>query len=168
MKPRRTFVSIVALLVAMVLQTALVTRAHTPGAPPQLLVTVLVVVAMVEGPLSGCVLGFGTGLVVDLLSDHQVGRLALVLTVIGYLCGRVEQGRGSGRSAGRALLTVGAATVGVFAFDAVLGVALGDVRISLVQSFGAALAAAAYDVLLTPFVLPPLRGLLLRLDPERR
>ena len=98
-----------------------------PGAAPELLVVVVVAYALAEGPFSGAVTGFVAGLLADLLADHALGRLALVLAVVGYLAGQVHDG--TERSTLLPFAVVAAAAAGAVLLYAAEGVVLGDPRI---------------------------------------
>lgn len=161
-----------AMATAVVVQPTVVARIGLPLASPQLVVVVLAVIALVDGPGAGLVCGFAAGLVGDLLSDHLVGRQTLVLTAVGYAAGaaglRQDEHRDrEERPVLLALVTVGGAVLAALALDAGLAVVLGDGRLSGTALLASTAASVGYSVLIAPFVLPPLRGLLLRADPER-
>ena len=71
------------------MQVTLMSRLPLPGATPDLLLLVVVALALAHGPGFGLVCGFAAGLAADLVppADHEVGRWALVLTLVGYLAG---------------------------------------------------------------------------------
>lgn len=152
-------------LSAYLIQTCLLSRLPLPGATPDLLLVVVVGLALSQGSRSGAVHGFAAGLVVDLGTDHELGRVALAYALVGYAAGLVRDD-----PHGSVLLPVGvaglsaAAAVTVFAAE---GVLLGDPRITLVTYLGGALATALYCVMLTPLVVPAV-GLLVRAtEPDR-
>ena len=165
MRTLRSLTVAVALLTALVLQTSVVNLLPLPLAVPQLVLVVVLVAGLVEGSLVGCVAGFGAGLVADLLSDHGVGQVAVVLTVLGYAAGQVrEDGE---RGAVVPLATVAAGSVAYVVLTSVVALGVGDARLGPAQALRSVVGVALYDVLVTPFVLPPLRALLVRLSPER-
>ncbi len=166
MRPSRVFLAVLLAVTALLLQLTALNRLTLPRAHPSLVVVVVVSVALVEGPLVGAGLGFGTGLLADLLGDHLLGRFALLLTLVGYAAG-LAQGEEE-RSTALPVLAVGAASAGVVLLDAGLGVLLGDPHLGAGRVAVSAVVTAGYDVLLTPFVFPAVRGLFHRLDPERR
>ncbi len=132
---------------------------------PNLCLLVVVAGALTRGPQFAMVLGFGAGLLLDLAppADHVAGRWALALLVVGYLVGRVRPE--SRPTATTVVATVAAASfVGTSVF-ALTGLALqtpssGSARPC--RSWG---SRCVWDVLLTPFVLPPLMALFRRLEP---
>lgn len=82
--------SAIAVTVATLLQIAIAPRIAIFGVVPNFLVLVVVSVALVEGPVAGCVAGFAGGLLLDLAGSQPVGPYALVLCVVGYVAGLLE------------------------------------------------------------------------------
>ena len=81
------------------------------------------------------------------------------------IAGRVRQDAGS--SAVAALITVAASSfIGTSVF-ALSGMVLHDPAVPAVQALAVIPIAVVYDVLLTPFVLPPMMRLFRRLEPHR-
>jgi rod shape-determining protein MreD len=81
----------------------------------------VVAFALKEGPLSGALTGFVAGLLADLGADHELGRLALVYVLAGYLAGLVHDDRP--RSWLLPVLVVAAAAagaVGTYALEGLL------------------------------------------------
>ncbi|MHB8341068.1 MAG: rod shape-determining protein MreD [Mycobacteriales bacterium] len=168
MRPSKVFLAALLALTALLLQLTAVDRLHLPDGRPDLVVLVLAASALVEGPVLGMCLGFGAGLVADLLGNHLLGRLALLFTLIGYGVGLLREEEEGQRSAVMPLLVIGSASLVASLADAGLGVVLGDPRVSAGSVLRGAAAAALYDVLLTPFVYPAVRVLFRRLEPEHR
>lgn len=121
MTPRAA--SLIAALVAgaVILQTALL----APLGPyvPHLVMVAVVAVALAVGPQAGVIAGLMGGLLIDLAppGDHLVGRWAVALIVVGYLCARVRYK--PGRRVGTAALVAAASFVGysVFALTGLVG-----------------------------------------------
>jgi rod shape-determining protein MreD len=80
----------VALLAAVILQAAVAPYLAIFHVVPNIVFLVVVTLALVEGPVSGCASGFVGGLLFDLLGSGVVGPYALVLTVIGYVAGLMQ------------------------------------------------------------------------------
>lgn len=167
MSALRAAVAGLAVLVALALQIALFPHLAWQGIVPNLCLLVVVAAALTRGPQFAMVLGFAAGLLLDLAppADHVAGRWALALLVVGYVAGLVRQDVRP--TAVTVVGTVAASSfvgTSVFAIsglllrDPVLGV--GD----MIQVIGVALV---WDVLLTPFVLPPLMAAFRRLEPGR-
>ncbi|MDX6300639.1 MAG: hypothetical protein QOF53_1853 [Nocardioidaceae bacterium] len=162
----RALVATLVLVVAVVLQVAVFSVMSFDGVVPNLALLVVVAAALVRGPEIAAVLGFCGGLAIDLAppADHVAGRWALSLVVVGYLAGRVRHDAGT--SAVAALLTVGASSfVGTSVF-ALSGMLLHDPAIPVAEALRVIPVAVAYDVLVTPFVLPPVMRLFRRLKPH--
>jgi rod shape-determining protein MreD len=97
----RILLSAVLVVVALVVQVSVFARLGLPGAVPDLLLLVVIGLALVYGPVGGCLVGFCAGLLADLAppSDHAVGRYALVLCLLGYGAGLLRPESGQIRSA---------------------------------------------------------------------
>lgn len=173
MTVRRLLLSVATVLTALLAQSAVLTRLPLPGGAPDLLLVLVVAYALAEGPLSGTVTGFCAGLLADLTADHELGRTALVLALVGYVAGLVHDDPTYGGSGERSTLlpfaVVGLAAAGAVTVFAAEGLLLGDPRITASAWLTALLATTAYCVLLTPFVVPVVGALVRRVgrDPRR-
>lgn len=165
---QRFLLGAVTIVTALLLQTTVLGRLPLPGAAPDLVLVLVIAFALAEGPMSGMVTGFAAGLLADGLSDHELGRLALAYAVAGFVTGNLQDHteRSTLQPFGAVLL--GALTwLGVYALE---GILLGDPRVTLEPLLRAAFSTVPYDVVLTPFVVPLVAGLVRRLDldPLRR
>ncbi len=163
----RALVLTVLVTAAVVLQVAAFSYLSYDGVVPNLALLLVVAAALVRGPDFAAVLGFFSGLAIDLAppADHVAGRWALALVVVGYLAGRVRHDAGT--SALAAVVTVAASSfVGTSVF-ALSGMVLHDPAISAAEALRVIPVAVGYDVLLTPFVLPLAMRLLRRIQPHR-
>ncbi|MDZ5660163.1 rod shape-determining protein MreD [Nocardioides sp. S-58] len=155
-----------AVLVALVVQVSLFPHVAWHGIVPNLCLLVVVAAALtVEAPFA-LVLGFTAGLVLDLAppADHVAGRWALALTVAAFLAARVRQ---DVKPTALAVVgTVAAASFAATSLFALSGVLLSDPAMSVTGLLEVVLIAVVWDVLLTPFVLPPLMRLFARLHPQ--
>lgn len=86
----RALTTTLALLVAIVLQVALAPQIAVLGVVPNFVFLVVVTLALLEGPVAGCVAGFFGGLLFDLLGASVVGPYALVFCVAGYVAGLIH------------------------------------------------------------------------------
>ena len=155
------------ILLAVVLQVTVFSALSFDGVVPNLALLVVVAAALVRGPEFAAVLGFLGGLAIDLAppTHHVAGRWALALVVVGYLAGRVRHDAGS--SAISAVITVAACSfVGTSVF-ALSGMLLNDPAIPVREALTVIPIAVAYDVLVTPFVLPPVMKLFRRMQPHQ-
>ncbi len=163
----RALVLTVLVTAAVVLQVAAFSYLSYDGVVPNLALLLVVAAALVRGPDFAAVLGFFSGLAIDLAppADHVAGRWALALVVVGYLAGRVRHDAGT--SALAAVVTVAASSfVGTSVF-ALSGMVLHDPAVPAAEALRVIPVAVVYDVLLTPFVLPLAMRLLRRIQPHR-
>src|SRR5689334_19213386 len=111
---------------AIVAQSVIFRFVSVDGVVPNLALIVVVVAAISRGSQFAAVLGFGTGLLLDLAppADHVAGRWALALVLVGYLAGRVRQDART--SPVMAVVLVGAASFIATSLYAFSGVLLGD------------------------------------------
>lgn len=154
MPSARVVLAVTLVAAALALQVTLLSRLGLPGASPDLVLLVVVALALRHGPEFGLVTGFGAGLAADLVppADHEVGRWALVLTLIGYLAGTAR--RESRRSAFVPLLVVGAAAAGSVVLYAGLGALMADPNVTWPVVTALLPTAVLYDVVLSAFVVP--------------
>jgi rod shape-determining protein MreD len=161
------FAAAVWLLTAVLLQLGVVNRLHIPGGEPNLALVTVLCLALIQGPGFGMTAGFCAGLLGDLLGTHTVGRLALVWTVVGYAAGLVQTDiNRRGRNPMPSMIFVGLGTLAAMLGYASLGVLSGEAHAPVGDLIRLSVVAAAYNVLLTPFLYPALRALLVRLDPS--
>ena len=166
MSRARTLVAAVAVVVALVLQVSLFPHLAWQGIVPNLCLLVVVAAALTLDAPSALLLGFLAGVALDLAppADHVAGRWALALTVVAFLAARVRQDVRP--TAVAVVATVAAASFIGTSIFALTGLLLGDAW-SVPELLRVIVVAVVWDVLLTPFVLPPLMKLFGRLDPRR-
>ncbi len=164
----RALTAVAAVVVALVLQVTVFPHVGWQGIVPNLVLLVVVAAALVRGPEFAAVLGFVGGVALDLAppADHVAGRWALALVVVGYLAGRLRQDQKPTTTT--VVLTVaGASFVGTSVF-ALTGMVLDDPGTDVGGLLTVVLVAVLWDVLLTPFVLPPLLAMFRKLEPAQR
>ena len=166
MTTARWLAALAAVVVALVVQVSLFPHLAWNGIVPNLCLLVVVAAALtVEAPFA-LVLGFAAGLTLDLAppADHVAGRWALALTIAAFLAARVRQ---DVKPTALAVVgTVAAASFVATSLFALSGVLLSDPAMSVAGLLEVVLVALVWDVLLTPFVLPPLMKLFSRLSPQ--
>jgi rod shape-determining protein MreD len=166
MSQLRWLVALGAVVVALVVQVTLFPHLAWHGIVPNLCLLVVVAAALtVEAPFA-LLLGFAAGLTLDLAppADHVAGRWALALTIAAFLAARVRQ---DVKPTALAVVgTVAAASFVATSLFALTGVLLSDPAMSVGGLLEVVLVAVVWDVLLTPFVLPPLMKLFTRLSPQ--
>ncbi len=80
--------TVIMFLSAMVLQTSVLHLIlPTVGVKPDLVVVLIVYLGLVKGPESGCLSGFGFGLIQDASSGQPLGTFALTKTILGFFSG---------------------------------------------------------------------------------
>ncbi|HEX8780240.1 MAG TPA: rod shape-determining protein MreD [Nocardioides sp.] len=162
----RLLVAVLAVLLALVLQVSLFPYVAWQGVVPNVCLLVVVAAALTISAPEALVLGFVAGLALDLVppADHLAGRWALALTVVAFLAARVRQDVRP-----TAMTVVGTVAASSFigtSLYALTGVLLQDPVMGVPDLLRVILAAVVWDVLLTPFVLPLLMKLFVRLDPQ--
>jgi rod shape-determining protein MreD len=162
----RVLVAVVLVAVALALQVTLLSRLSLPGATPDLVLLVVVGLALSHGPGFGLAAGFGAGLAVDLVppADHEVGRWALVLTLVGYGAGLAQAE--TRRSAFVPLVVVAAAGAGSVVLYAGLGALMDDHHVTWSAVSRLLPTAVLYDVVLSAFALPAVLAVARRAEPE--
>ena len=162
----RWVVALMAVVVALVLQVSLFPHLAWQGIVPNLCLLVVVAAALtVEAPFA-LLLGFAAGVMLDLAppADHVAGRWALAFAVVAFLAARLRQ---DVRPTALAVVaTVAAASFVATSLFALTGIVLSDPAMSVSGLLEVVLVAVVWDVLLTPFVLPPLMKLFARLSPQ--
>ena len=150
-------------VLAVVLQSSVLARLPLPGGAPNLVLVLVVAVGLAGGASAGLGTGFAAGLLTDLLSAHPVGLLALCFALAGFVAGLLEAD--VQRTVLVPMVVVAVATVAVgLAYLAVLDLLGREAAGGIADLPG----TAAYDVMLTPFVVPLVAAAGRRLAPSRR
>jgi rod shape-determining protein MreD len=163
----RALVVTLVVMLAVVLQVGFFPYLAYDGVVPNLALLVVVAAALVRGPEFAAVLGFLSGLAIDLAppADHVAGRWALALVVVGYLAGRIRHDAST--SAIAAVIAVAASSFVGTSLFALSGMVLQDPAVPVTEALSVVPVAVAYDVLITPFVLPLMMKLFRRLEPHQ-
>jgi rod shape-determining protein MreD len=162
----RALIALAVALVAVIAQLTIVDRITWPGGTgPDLVLLAVAALALGCGPLVGALTGFCAGLALDVAppASHVIGQYALVFCLIGYACGLLaEEPAWTGAAGGAAeaghtalfeiVVTAAGAVCGEM-LAALLGAMLSDPRVTWAAIRHVLPLAAAYDVLLCPFVL---------------
>lgn len=157
----RSLLVVAALLTALVVQVSLLSRLGLPGAVPDLVLVVVLAFGMAGGPLTGTIVGFCGGLLVDLAPPSMsiAGQGALVFALAGYAAGYLAAGRGWPGL--RPVLAVAGLAAGALAALAVIGQLLSSPEVTWSRLPLLIGTEALYAGLLAMLVLP-LVGLLYR------
>jgi len=156
-----------AVVLALLLQVSLAPHLAWQGVVPNLVLLVVVAAALTRGPQFAMVLGFAGGALLDLAppADHTAGRWALALVVVGYVAGRVRSE--ASPTATTVVSTVAASSFVATSLFAMTGLLLGELSVGVGELLLVVGLAVVWDVVLTPFVLPPLMAMFRRLEPAR-
>jgi rod shape-determining protein MreD len=164
----RALISLAVVAVAVIIQLTIVDRIAFPGGTgPDVVLLAVAALALANGPLVGALTGFWAGLALDVAppGSHLVGQDALVFCLIGYACGLAADDKAvkgtaaaggvpeQGHTALFEIVVTAAAAVCGEALASLLGVMLSDPRVTWPAIKHVLPVAAAYDVLLAPFVL---------------
>jgi rod shape-determining protein MreD len=154
-------------LTAVLLQTVVISRLSLPYGEPDLVLVAVVALAVAGGPGVGTGAGFAGGLLLDLLGDHPLGLLALVLTVVGYAAGRFRGAVRPGHGMAGALGLVAAGALAGTTGYAVLLLLVGETPLSWTSVATVLPADVGYAVVLAVPIVPAVAGLDRRLTGGR-
>jgi rod shape-determining protein MreD len=144
------------MVTAVLLQTTVFSQVRLLGAKPELMYLVVIVLAMIEGPAEGAVVGFAGGMFQDFFLNQPKGITALTLTLLGYTVGLARQFIVSPSPLLPTLMVAVGTFAGVIFYETVAFL-LGTLDVETVFFLRVALLSAAYTALLTPLVYPVLR-----------
>lgn len=161
----RRLLTAVLMVIAVVVQSSVMTRWNLPGAVPDLLLVTVAAFAMRQMPAHGALLGFLSGLLLDVAppADGLIGLSAFTLTIVGYAAATFRSDLN--RSVFGPLLFCSFTGAMVVLVHAVLGGLLGDPTISFARVPWLMLTSSGYCLLLATIVVPLVRGLLVLLMP---
>lgn len=167
MSAARAAAAAAAVVLALLLQVSLAPHLAWQGVVPNLVLLVVVAAALTRGPQFAMVLGFAGGALLDLAppADHTAGRWALALVIVGYVAGRVRSE--ASPTATTVVSTVAASSFVATSLFAMTGLLLGELSVGVGELLLVVGLAVVWDVVLTPFVLPPLMAMFRRLEPAR-
>jgi rod shape-determining protein MreD len=158
------------LLVAVTLQTSVLTNIAVAGVTCDLALIVVIALALSRGAEWGAIAGFAGGLLLDVVppADHTAGRWALSLAIAGYVAGMIRRETSTGPVGplGVALTVVLGTVISLFLYSAT-GSLLHDPSVDWGE-FGVRLGiAAGYDVVGAIVVIPLVMWIMGRVTPAR-
>ncbi len=164
----RLLVVTVLVVVTITLQVSIFSHFSLRGVVPDLALLVVIAAALVRGPDYAALVGFATGLVLDLAppADHTAGRWALSFVLVGYLTGLARR-EGDITVVGTLVIVAAGAFIGTSVF-ALTGLVLGEGGVDVSRALDVIPLTVAYDVLVTPLVIPLVVMLFRRLEPAER
>ncbi len=87
----RIFTISIMLLVANILQSTVFDMIRIRGISPNLDVMIIVSFALLRGSKEGSIIGFASGMLMDIIFAPSRGFLAIVGACIGYFCGKFNK-----------------------------------------------------------------------------
>jgi rod shape-determining protein MreD len=153
---RRTLAIAAILVTALLLQSTVFAEVRLLGARPELMYLVVIVLAILEGPSEGAVVGFVGGMLQDFLLNQPKGITALTLTLLGYTVGLARQYIVSPSPLLPTMMVLAGTFAGVVFYETV-AVLLNTLHPDAAFFLRMALFSALYSALLTPIVYPLLR-----------
>jgi rod shape-determining protein MreD len=158
----------VLLILAVALQSTLLTRLTFLGVIPQLVLVVVVSMAWSGGERVGVVTGFCAGLLLDLLTLPQsiTGLYSFIYTLVGFGVG-FFRAYVPAESVWTPVFTVAIATaVAEFGYS-VMNILMGQKWVGVGFSAKVAGLVVLYNTLLTPFVYPLVRRIASKYSPGK-
>jgi rod shape-determining protein MreD len=151
-------VAVALALLGIALQTTLFVRFRPFDASPALALLVVLALCRHMGRLESLLVGFGTGLVLDLLSETALGLWALVATSVAFATVRLRHRFEDDVT----LLVPGVFLIsfGAMALYGLLGTIFGEQTLADAQVVRKMLLPAVYNTLLAVVVLPPVTKLI--------
>ena len=156
---RRTLAWFAVIVSGLLLQSTLFAPPNgftLAGARPDLMYMITIVLAMLEGPGSGAVAGFASGMAEDFLLNFPKGITALTLTLLGYVVGRLRQYIVTPSPLLPVVLVATGTAAGELFYGFVLFL-LNQLGVSAFYLVKTSLLSAAYNAVLTPIFYPVLR-----------
>jgi rod shape-determining protein MreD len=163
---RRVVVIAVVLITALVLQSTVFAQLKLLGVRPELVYLVTILIAFIEGPKEGTIVGFVGGMLQDFMMNQPKGITALTLTLLGYAIGMSRQYIVSSSPLLPTFL-VFVGTAGAMIFYQVVAFLLNQLSQPIAYSVRVTLLTAVYGAVLTPIVYPLLRRVLEGSRPTR-
>lgn len=162
----RILVIVLLVVTTAAVQTALLPFVAVAGFRPDLLLLLTIAFAVHDGPEAGVRIGFGAGLVADLLlQTSALGVAALTYAVVGYLVGMVRPFLATNSVTAPLLLAFGGSTVGALMLGLLSGF-LGDAPTDLPLVLTVAIFMGVVHTLLIPVALRVTRGVSARFPAE--
>jgi len=163
---RRVILIAAIVITAVLLQSTVFAQLRLLGVRPELLMLVTIVLALLEGPAEGAVVGFVCGLAQDMFLNQPKGITALTLTLLGYGVGMAQQYITSPSPLVPTVVVAIATALGM-AFYEVVSFLLGTFDQPASHGVRVALLTALYNAILTPILYPLLRRIVEGSRPRR-
>jgi len=140
------------LLLFLVVELTLLDRLRVFGAGPDAMLLLAVVAGIVGGPRVGALLGFASGIVLDLFLETPMGLSALIFCLVGYAVGSIQGG--VLRAAWWIpIVTTFVASVAGVVFYALVATVVGQPHLVTTHLFVVAAVVGVFNALVAPFAL---------------
>ena len=156
------------IIVTVTFQVSVFNHFAVEGVAPDLALLLVIGAALVRGPTYAALVGFAAGLVLDLAppADHTAGRWAISLVLVGFLTGMARPDADVS-VIGKVVMVAAGAFIGTSVF-ALTGLILNDPGVSISSVFDVVPKAVAYDIVITPLVLPLVLLAMRQFEPAER
>ena len=148
-------------ITGLLLQSTVFSQIRLLGVMPELMYLVVVVVAVLEGPREGAIVGFAAGMAQDFLIPGPKGATALTLTLLGYTMGLARDYVASPSPLLPTMLVAAGTAAGV-AFHEITTFLVGQTNPGFGQDLKIIIFSGIYGGVLTPVFYPLLRRTLER------
>ena len=164
---RRVLWFALIIVTALLLQSTVFEQIRLLGVKPELMYLVTILIAVMEGPQEGALVGFAGGMAQDFMLNTPKGITALTLTLLGYAVGMARQYIVSPSPLLPTML-VGVGTAVGTAFYQTVRLLLGQLPGEpLGYGVKVSVLAAVYGAVLTPILYPLIRRVTERSRPMR-
>jgi len=140
------------ILTALIVDLSVLSRVRVAGTMADLMLLLGIAAGITGGPVRGAVVGFASGMAVDLFLQTPFGLSALVFSIVGYAVGTAESGILRASWWIPVLTALVASAVGELAF-AVVGSVVGDTQLLTGRVWSIVVIAASMNALLAPLTV---------------
>ncbi len=156
----------VVLVLALLVHTTVLPEFRIAGVMPDVMLLLAVAAGLEGGPMYGALMGFGAGMLADLVLSTPLGLSSLVFTVVGYAVGVTKGGllRDTWWFPVLVAMVASSAGVGLFALAATV---IGDTHVLNAHLTTIMLVVGATDGILAPLVVRLVRWSLAGRHPMR-
>ncbi len=140
------------ILTALIVDLSVLSRVRLVGTMADLMLLLAIAAGITGGPVRGAVVGFVSGMAVDLFLQTPLGLSALVFSIVGYAVGTAEAGILRSSWWIPVLTAFVASVAGELAF-ALIGSVVGDTRLAPGRLFVVISVVGAMNALLAPLTI---------------
>jgi rod shape-determining protein MreD len=168
MRGSREASAFIALIFLYVVQTSVVARIQLPLGGPNLIFIFFLAWALRHEALSGALIGFVVGLLMDFAPPaiSTAGAWTIVLSLVGYGIGTLAtRSQDLANSPVVGWIFVGAGLIAIFVGRIIIGASIGEAQSSFASIFQSLIGLLCWNLLLAPFALWLSRRLFVSLSP---